>query len=293
MSEGTEQQAAEKQSGGASIASNKYLWAIGAVILLGVLIWGIKTVISPYEEYKVTLVNGPKEVSAGFTATFTWRTDGPPTTINQSTVYLGTVSNPGELKKDVKPSDTKYTDFVKDFANGKYDIPLQFVGNHVLNTPGTYYYRVYSLIKDKHYWSDEYSLEVKPLENKVILQNIPKEVEATKITAFTWKVEGVPTVINTTSIYYGLDSSPGILDSSIIPSATKYTENTKEFVSGKYNIPLQFVGNIKINTPGTYYFRGYAVIDGKNYWTDEGTFKVVPVVQAEKAVPTVAEKKTE
>ena len=37
-------------------------------------------------------------------------------------------------------------------------------------------------------------------------------------------------------------------------------------------------------------------MDGKHYWTDEGTFKVLPGVTGgvvEKTIPTTAEKKTE
>jgi hypothetical protein len=296
MGESTEQHSSPKQSkGGASLASNKYLWAIGVVILVIVGWFGIKTVISPYEEYKVTLVDGPKEIYSGNNTTYTWRIDGPATTVNTTTVYMGLVSNPGELKKDVKPSDTKYTDFVKDFANGKYDIPLQFVGNQMVNAAGKYYYRVYTLIKDKHYWSDEYSFEAKQMENRVTVLAIPKEIEAGKIAAFTWKVDGQPNVINTTAIYYGLESTPGTLDTSIDPKATKYTDNVKDFVSGKYNIPLQFVGNVKLSVPGTYYYRGHAVIDAKHYWTEEGTFKVSPAGAVEKLTVTEkpAEKKTE
>jgi hypothetical protein len=298
MSEATEQQNTQKSQGGGSVASNKYLWAIGAIILLLVGWFGIKTVISPYEDYKLTLVDAPKDIYAGVNAAFTWRIDGQPTTVTSTSVYMGTTSNPGDLKKDVKPSDTKYTDFVKDFANGKYDIPLQFVGNHIINTAGKYYYRVYALIKDKNYWSDEYTLNITSMENKVILLNIPKEFEANSISTFTWKVEGSPNVINATTVYYGLESTPGGLDTNIIPAATKYTDNIKDFANGKYNIPLQFIGNVKIATAGSYFYRGYAVIDGKNYWTDEGGFKVLPVgaiakQQAEKLTPTTTVKPTE
>lgn len=262
-----------KESSKLAIDTNKFVWIAGALILLVAGWFGFKAITSPFENYKVTLVDAPKEVTVGSTTTFTWRVDGSPATINHTAVYYGTVSNPGDLEKDVKPTDTKYADFVKDFADGKYDIPLQFVGNTKIDAVGVYYFRVHALVKDKNYWSDEYTFEVKPLDYKVSIINALKEVDAGKIASFTWRVDGPSATINHTSIRFGTVSNPGDLGKDVKPADTNYTELIKDFATGKYDIPLQFVGNVKIPAAGTYYFRGYAVIDDQHYWTDEYTFE--------------------
>lgn len=256
-----------------NIASNKYLWIIGAVILIVAGWFGIKTLLGSFEGYKLTLIDAPKEVSTGSVATFTWRIDGPPTTIGYTAVHLGTISNPGELGKEVKPGDTKYPDFVKDFTTGKYDVPLQFVGNIRMDNPGKYYFRVYATIKDKNYWTDEYTLEVKPTDYKISIFNYLKEVIAGNVATFTWRVDGPPTTINHTSMRFGTVSTPGTLGKEVKPSQTKYKDLIRDFTNGKYDIPLQFVGNVKIATAGAYFFRGYASINGQNYWTEEYTFE--------------------
>lgn len=150
-----------KEQPAQDIFQNKILWIVGIIVLFIAGWLGLKVMFAPFDNYKVTLVDAPKEVAVGGTATFTWRFDGSPTTINQTVIHLGTVSNPGELDKEVKPADTVYTDFVKDFASGEFNIPLQFIGNIKMDKKGKYYFRVYTTIKDKHYWSDEYSFEVK------------------------------------------------------------------------------------------------------------------------------------
>src|SRR3989338_8482401 len=85
-----------------------YVWIVGALILLVAGRFGFRMLIAPFQEYRLTLIDAPKEVNSGSVATFTWRIDGPPNTINHTAVHLGTTSNPGELGKEVKPADTRY-----------------------------------------------------------------------------------------------------------------------------------------------------------------------------------------
>lgn len=266
----------EEHSKEVAINISKYtvLWVVGAIILVIAGWFGYQALIAPFRDYKLTIVDAPKELFSGGIATFTWRADGPPTTIHYTTVRLGTTSNPGELEKDVRPEDTKYTEMVKDFANGDYTLPLQFIGNTQVGQPGTYYYRIYALINDKHYWGDEYSLQVKPASYSVTLVNVPNQTAAGAVTTFTWRVDGPPATINHTSVHFGRTSTPGSLDTNIAPSDTTYEDLIKDFDKGKYNIPLQFVGNTPIATPGSYFFRAHAVIDGKHFWTDERALEV-------------------
>lgn len=92
---------------------------------------------------------------------------------------------------------------------------------------------------------------------------------------FTWNINGPPTIIHSTTIYFGTKSSETMV-SYIAPEETKYTDSLKEFIKGDYYIPLRFIANVR-TTPGTYFFRAYALINGKHYWTDEGTFVVKPL----------------
>lgn len=256
-------------------SQNKLLWVVGAVILLVVGLFGLKMLLSPAQDYRVTLVDAPKEITTTGVGTFTWKVDGPPSTIKTTEVLLGQESNPGDLGKEVKPSDTKYTETLKDFADGNYGVPLQFVGNVALSKTGKYYYRVYAQVKDKNYWTDEYTLDVNIPTASISLVNAPPEVTLGGVGTFTWSVDGPPTTITHTAIYYGLESTSGVLGKDVKTSDTKYTNYSKEFADGKYNVPLRFVGNTpKLNTDGTYYFRVHAIIDGENYWTDEKTFEV-------------------
>ncbi len=264
----------EEKNKKAAFSATKYAWIIGALILIIAAWFGLKTMLSSLGEYKITLVDAPKEIEEGNIATFTWRIDGPPTTIHHTVVYYGLESNPGELDTKVKPADTKYTDFVKDFASGDYGIPLQFIGNGRIDKQGTYYFRVYATIKDKNYWTDEYSLVVKPLGYKVSMISAPKEASAGSTISFTWRVSGPSTTINQTSVHLGKISVPGTLGPEVKPKDTKYSEMIDQFADGEYKIPLQFVGNIKLSSPGTYYYRAHALIEGQNYWTDESSLEV-------------------
>lgn len=269
-----------------------YVWVIGALLLLVGGWFGFKMLIAPFAEYRITLVDGPKEAMVGVNATFTWRVDGPATTINHTSVHFGSASNPGELGKEVKPADTRYTDLIKDFANGNYSIPLQFVGNIQLAAPGTYYYRVHAAVKDKNYWSPEYTIEVKPAAYAIKLIDGPKEIGAGDVATFTWRLDGPPTKINHTSVHFGTTSNPGVLDKKTAPADTSYEDLVKDFASGTFDVPLLYVGNAKIATAGAYFYRAHAIINGEHYWTDEQQLTVnkktkpTPTKKAGKESPT-------
>lgn len=270
------------------LSGNKLIWIIGALVLLVAGYFGLKAIFASMENFRLTLVDAPKEINAASTVTFTWRVDGPPTAIHHTSVHLGTSSQPGDLGNDVKPENTAYKLAVQDFANGDFNIPLQFVGNIFVDTPGTYYYRVHADIKGKQYWTDEYTLEVKKQDYKVSVLNAPTEVAANQVFAFTWRIDGIPTTISHTSIHYGTVSTPGSLGKDVKPEDTKYIDLVKDFAKGSYNVPLQFVGNTTIIKPGTYYYRGHAIINNENYWTDEATLIVGAASAKTTSAPSVS-----
>ncbi len=257
----------------ANVQGSKLFLVLGVIILLIVGFIGVKVLVTG-KSYKVILVDAPKEAETGKTTTFTWRVDGPPAIINHTAVHYGIVSDPGEKSSSVKPEDTKYTDFVKDFASGDYNIPLQFVGNTMISTSGTYYFRVHTLVDGKNYWTDEYTLEVKPQGYSISFASATTTATVGQPVTFTWDINGPPTVVNTTTILFGLESNSEVLGSDVAPTDTKYTNKVSDFIKGTYNIPFRFIGNVKIATEGAYFYRAHTVIDGKNIWSDEYKLEV-------------------
>lgn len=220
-------------------------------------------------EYSIFLENIPQNKTQGDTISFTWKIDGPKNTIKTTTVYYGTTSTPGKLGKDILPLQTKYSEYLKEFINGVYEIPLVFVGNNVVDKPGTYYARAYAVIDDKNYWSEEKTFSVNPLMYEIKIINFSDKVKLNQNSVFTWQIAGPPTTINYTAIVGAKESKSGPLDETTDLSKTPYRELTKEFISGSFQIPLQFIGNAVLPEYGTFYIRALAVINGKNIWSDE------------------------
>lgn len=95
-----------------------------------------------------------------------------------------------------------------------------------------------------------------------------------EIATFTWHVAGPAISIPSTAVYYGTTSHPGPIPTDTRPEDTPYREVIKDFLSGTYGIPLRFVGSTAVGTPGTYFYRAYATIGSKHYWSGERNFVV-------------------
>lgn len=111
---------------------------------------------------------------------------------------------------------------------------------------------------------------------EVMLVNGPTEIIENSNATFTWQITGPARTIHTTTIYWGPVSTPGGLTTSMEASRTKYTNTVLDFMDGNFAIPLRFIGNSIASSPGTYYYRAYALIDGKHYWSSEKSFVVKP-----------------
>lgn len=109
----------------------------------------------------------------------------------------------------------------------------------------------------------------------------PEELIEGDIATFTWYIGGPAKIIHTTTIYYGTTSAPGGLGDYVTPADARYTYHLGDFLQGDYTIPLRFIGNIYQLPPGTYFYRAYAFIDGKHYWSDEHSFVVKPTPKHE------------
>jgi hypothetical protein len=221
-------------------------------------------------ENNIYFVDSPVELVEGSPATFTWAVSGPPRTIGITTVYFGTKSSPGTLSKTVTPGNAGYTFLLKDFLEGEYSIPLQFVGSISIPTPGTYYCRAYTLIDGDQIWSDERMFTVKPIpKNEIRIIDPPVEANRGSNVPFTWEITGPATTTTFTTVLLGKTSKSGQLETTVDIPQTPYTIMVKDFTNGNYNVPLRFIGNTTLNETGDYYFRALVLINNKNIWSDE------------------------
>lgn len=226
-------------------------------------------------QYDIALIDAPRELTEGDTATFTWYVNGPSKTIHTTTIYYGTTSAPGAFGDYITPEDAHYMYELKDFLQGNYGIPLRFIGSTNFPTPGTYFYRAYALIDGRHYWSQERTFVVKQIpKHEIKVIDRPSIMSTGGNAAFTWEIYGHPATTGFTTIVGGTQSKPGALDATVDIPKTPYVVLVRDFTSGTYAIPLRFIGNTKISEPGVYYFRALAYINGKNIWSDEYSFTV-------------------
>ena len=113
---------------------------------------------------------------------------------------------------------------------------------------------------------------VPKLEIKIV--NFPEKVKLNENTAFTWQVLGPPGSTNYTAIVGSKDSGAENLDENTKLENTAYRVLTTEFITGSFNIPLNFVGNTTLPEYGKWYIRALVVVDGKNIWSDQYTVTV-------------------
>lgn len=113
-------------------------------------------------------------------------------------------------------------------------------------------------------------------DNAISFVSTPTEITQPNPATFTWTVNGPSKTIRTTTVYYGTESSPGPLSKTVVPADVRYSDMLKDFMEGNYSIPLVFVGNANFSSAGTYYYRAYALIAGKHYWSDERMLTVNP-----------------
>lgn len=226
-------------------------------------------------QHTIGLVYAPNELVEGDNAAFTWQVSGPTATMHTTTVYYGIKSFPGTLLSSVSPKETPYTDTLKEFLQGEYAVPLQFVGNAQFPVPGTYFFRAYALIGGKHYWSGERTFVVKPVpKSEITVIDRPSAVSSGSNVTFTWDVSGPAALTGFTAIVAGRESKPGTLAAAIDIPKTPYTVLVGDFTTGTYAVPLRFVGSAKAGEAGVYYFRALAFINGKNIWSPEYSFTV-------------------
>ena|SRR3989338_2207891 len=225
--------------------------------------------------FKLNIISGPKEIFEDETATFTWAVDGLAATINTTSIYYGSESITDLLVTGISPENTEYSNYLKEFIDGRYQIPLTFVGNASNILTGTYFYRAYANINNRHYWSEEKRFTVKRiLQNEIKVINFPEKVSPGENAAFTWEVLGPKNKTLYTVIAGSKESKAGGLTSNIDLSATPYKVLVSDFINMENEVPLRFIGNTTFSEAGIYFFRALTVINNKNIWSDEYSLTV-------------------
>lgn len=93
-----------------------------------------------------------------------------------------------------------------------------------------------------------------------------------KITVM-WRIDSKEGTATNMAVYYDYQSFPRKFTKSISPLKSGYLQHTNSYVSGTVNVPGEYVDQIKVPYGvDAVYLRVYALVNGKNMWTDE--FKV-------------------
>jgi cytochrome c553 len=102
----------------------------------------------------------------------------------------------------------------------------------------------------------------------VTIINIPATVSEISQIAILWAVSGEGMKASHNEIHYSSKSNPGTFGTDV-DSPAGYSSVITEFASGDFELPMDFSTTITPEGTGTIYLRAHAVIDGKNYWSEE------------------------
>lgn len=112
--------------------------------------------------FSVDMLKYPSSLISGEAGNFEWQVNTNSSfKTNMTTIYWSYTSSPSAFMNLVHPAQAGYSSFASDYAQGEFSLPDTFQANIAFNQPGTIFFRAYSRINDRNYWSPEYSLEVK------------------------------------------------------------------------------------------------------------------------------------
>ncbi|MEM4282128.1 MAG: cupredoxin domain-containing protein [Candidatus Woesearchaeota archaeon] len=111
----------------------------------------------------INILFAPKSAKVGEPFQISWKIDGPKRTITHTAVHYDYSSHPGVFGTEIGPAESGYRFITQKYASGSFDIPGTFTTTITPTTTGTLYFRVHTIIDDKHYWTDEQQLVVEPV----------------------------------------------------------------------------------------------------------------------------------
>ena len=94
----------------------------------------------------------------------------------------------------------------------------------------------------------------------------------------TWNIKSPVMKILHTAVHYDYTSHPGTLGKDVTPEQAGYPMLTTEFAAGNFTVPRTFQAQILPDKEGTLYLRAHALINGRNYWTEERKAEIKPQV---------------
>jgi len=110
---------------------------------------------------------------------------------------------------------------------------------------------------------------------EVSIITAPLSVPAGERVSVMWKViTSTSKSIPHTAVHYGPIAIPTV-SPEIHPNDLAYTGFTPNYASGEFFVPDTFSASFTApEEPGTLYFRTHAIVDGKNYYSDERSLEV-------------------
>ena len=102
----------------------------------------------------------------------------------------------------------------------------------------------------------------------ISMTNSPQSAESGSPFQVSWRIDGPATAISNTAIYYSYGPYPGNFGTSETPASSGYG-NVAQSSAVNMTIPGTFMAGITPAGEGMLYFRAYALVGGKNYWTPE------------------------
>lgn len=119
-------------------------------------------------------------------------------------------------------------------------------------------------------------LEAKPT---IYFTKIPGTIHGDEIINIYWEIGSeLSRTITHTAIHYDIKSHPETFTFEDGPQDSGYPFLTTEYTLGNFSVPGEFTaGFIVPNTANNIYFRAHAIIDGKNYWTEEQSIGIVRI----------------
>ncbi len=123
---------------------------------------------------------------------------------------------------------------------------------------------------------------------QVTFESAPDLATTGQELTMSWKISGSAATTPHTAIHYGTVSVPEPKGPQDYAKATTFQCQTTPC-----SIPNSFSSQLRIDEPGTYYYRAHAIIDGKNVWSEEKTITIEAIKQAAAPTAKPATKKTE
>ncbi len=235
---------------------------------------------------KVTLETAPTTATAGEEMTISWRVSGDAATTPHTAIHYGPSSVPNPTGPQDYPKATPFQCQVNNCP-----IPSSFSAKLKISEPGTYYYRAHAVVNGENVWSEEKAITIEAkaqpaqtpetpapseIEPKILITSAaPAIAGANQAVSISWKIESESTTTPHTAVHYGTSSVPNPTGPSDYPLASSFI-----CTATPCSIPRAFHAQIAIANEGTYHYRAHAIIDGKNFWSEEKTIEIVAPEEA-------------